>query len=480
MPPKQQPSKKREASQHSPSSTKFFLASLVVLVAVLFFYKSQDSTTQTINGNWGFNITKNVTRWKWDPRRPFMDEVFALNEPVILENSFVELWKARNWTPEYLSQYIPKLSSVKQHKNPIVTYYEDDTMLEHAPIQWRKSHHEIVMMDTKDFFNKAANDKTAYYYFSEEFRGVDANFYTRNHRSLMEELEPSSFLSLNGLPPEYIGLWMGGRGVTASLHYDVSDNVFVQLYGHKKFIFWPPEAYKDLHVFPRLSPNHRQSQIDFSSSDYLTKYPQLKSLPAYEALLGPGDVLVFPAFWFHHVTSLDLCISINAWSQSNDWRIIENKLFKVYLPELSYRTKFKEILREAGFQERAVQTKIVFKLLIEQLVNYLYAEDGIKVDSFMSQLYASRYAPLVNENDPWIQNQTALCPPAIDEATTQALVTELEPYKEELVSIFNEISRRAVRDMHVENYVEDLVALIASESNLKVEQAVPFMKHCFK
>jgi hypothetical protein len=33
----------------------------------------------------------------------------------------------------------------------------------------------------------------------------------------------------------------------------------------------------------------------------------------FEAIIEPGDVLFIPAFWWHHVTSIDVAISINYW-----------------------------------------------------------------------------------------------------------------------------------------------------------------------
>ncbi len=45
---------------------------------------------------------------------------------------------------------------------------------------------------------------------------------------------------------------MGGAEVTAAAHYDAVHNLYVQLYGHKRFILFPPIANRVLYTYPRF------------------------------------------------------------------------------------------------------------------------------------------------------------------------------------------------------------------------------------
>ena len=43
---------------------------------------------------------------------------------------------------------------------------------------------------------------------------------------------------------------------------------------------------------------------------------------AYTAVLTPGDMLLVPPFWFHHVETLEESVSVNVWSDSPEYSII--------------------------------------------------------------------------------------------------------------------------------------------------------------
>lgn len=55
--------------------------------------------------------------------------------------------------------------------------------------------------------------------------------------------------------------------------------------------------------------------MDFDDPD-LTKFPKFANAMAQEAIVGPGDVLFIPNYWFHHVESLQnggYTVSVNFW-----------------------------------------------------------------------------------------------------------------------------------------------------------------------
>mmetsp|Transcript_5960 Transcript_5960/g.9286 ORF Transcript_5960/g.9286 Transcript_5960/m.9286 type:complete len:401 (-) Transcript_5960:243-1445(-) len=131
-----------------------------------------------------------------------------------------------------------------------------------------------------------------------------------------EELQVEGDIS-HGMAP-YVSAWVGGSGVVTQAHYDVANNVFVQVYGTKCFHLYPPSKATELHVYPDAHPRARKSQVDFDD-------PDLKLLPLFETLgdpymkvtLKPGDALYIPPFWFHHVEALTPSVSINVFSESS-------------------------------------------------------------------------------------------------------------------------------------------------------------------
>lgn len=106
------------------------------------------------------------------------------------------------------------------------------------------------------------------------------------------------------LDPRGPSLWVGSSGSATQAHYDVADNVIVQLHGNKRIRLYPPSAACALHVFPDAHSKARKSQVNFDDTlPDSNRYPHFSSLstPTLDVVLQPGDALQIPAFWFHHL-----------------------------------------------------------------------------------------------------------------------------------------------------------------------------------
>ncbi|CCW62136.1 unnamed protein product [Phytomonas sp. EM1] len=97
-----------------------------------------------------------------------------------------------------------------------------------------------------------------------------------------------SCLRLNAAP---LQLWT---------HYDTMENVLVQVVGRKRVVLFPPNQYGNLYISGSSSP---VLNIDAPN---LSQYPRFIDAckNAMEVILGPGDLLYFPANWYHHITTL--------------------------------------------------------------------------------------------------------------------------------------------------------------------------------
>jgi len=62
----------------------------------------------------------------------------------------------------------------------------------------------------------------------------------------------------------------------------------------------------------------QQSQVVFDDPESLKKFPKFKDAKAVEAILEPGDVLYLPPMWFHHVTALEMSVSVSIWSRPQE------------------------------------------------------------------------------------------------------------------------------------------------------------------
>ncbi|MEZ0244694.1 MAG: cupin-like domain-containing protein [Sphingomonas sp.] len=116
--------------------------------------------------------------------------------------------------------------------------------------------------------------------------------------------------------PVTVSLWAGNR-TTASAHYDMSNNMAVCVAGHRRFTLFPPEQIANLYPGP-LEPTpggQVVSMVDFRDPDRAL-YPRFAEAEAagQVAELEPGDMLFYPALWWHHVEALDdFNLLINYW-----------------------------------------------------------------------------------------------------------------------------------------------------------------------
>lgn len=113
------------------------------------------------------------------------------------------------------------------------------------------------------------------------------------------------------------------HGNITPAHYDEQHNFFAQLQGHKKCYLFPPECYENLYPHPVYHPHDRQSQVDFDAPDF-ERFPRLRDLRGYETVVGPGDVLYIPMYWWHHIESLssNATVSVNFWYKAGSNRDI--------------------------------------------------------------------------------------------------------------------------------------------------------------
>jgi hypothetical protein len=116
--------------------------------------------------------------------------------------------------------------------------------------------------------------------------------------------------------PPTVSIWIGNRTI-ASAHYDQSHNLACCMVGRRRFSLFPPEQIHNLYPGP-LDPTpggQVVSVVDFRSPDF-QRFPRFREAVAAGevAELDPGDVLFYPALWWHHVEALaDFNAMINYW-----------------------------------------------------------------------------------------------------------------------------------------------------------------------
>jgi len=108
-------------------------------------------------------------------------------------------------------------------------------------------------------------------------------------------------------------VFIGCRNALTPCHYDLVHNAYAQVSGWKRFVLLDPGYGPCLYPYPVAHPMDRCARVDLERPDF-KRFPRLRSARAVEAVLGPGDALVIPAGWWHHVQTLtEDSVSVSFW-----------------------------------------------------------------------------------------------------------------------------------------------------------------------
>ena len=113
-----------------------------------------------------------------------------------------------------------------------------------------------------------------------------------------------------------MSIWIGNRTV-ATAHFDMTHNLACCMVGRRRFSLFPPGQVHNLYPGP-LEPTpggQVVSMVDFNAPDF-ERFPRFREALAagQVAEIEPGDVLFYPAMWWHHVQALDsFNAMINYW-----------------------------------------------------------------------------------------------------------------------------------------------------------------------
>jgi len=116
--------------------------------------------------------------------------------------------------------------------------------------------------------------------------------------------------------PPLVGIWIGNRTIAAA-HYDMSNNMACNLVGRRRFTLFPPDQVRNLYPGP-LEPTPGGQVVSMvdprdPDPDLYPRFAEARAA-ALVAELEPGDVLFYPALWWHQVEALDgFNVMINYW-----------------------------------------------------------------------------------------------------------------------------------------------------------------------
>uniref|UniRef100_A0A1B6JCP7 JmjC domain-containing protein n=1 Tax=Homalodisca liturata TaxID=320908 RepID=A0A1B6JCP7_9HEMI len=247
---------------------------------------------------------------------PKVDELISQNKPVVITGSDL-VKSALRWNLEYLEEHIgSNKCTVVLSKSHKFKYFDTDKV-PHQLLADFKPDSRRVNLKISEFSRRLRDWK----------KGDERPYLQQMLNNTMGQGIVEDFLRFrwdwindkqkkhSWGPLTFNLLLVGMEGNVTPCHYDEQQNLFAQIRGFKRCILFPPEQFECFYPHPVYHPYDRQSQVDFDEPDH-TRFPRFAEARGQEAVVGPGDVLYIPQFWWHHIECLmrgGYTVSVNFW-----------------------------------------------------------------------------------------------------------------------------------------------------------------------
>jgi hypothetical protein len=120
-------------------------------------------------------------------------------------------------------------------------------------------------------------------------------------------------------------MWLGnktGDKPCTELHRDCINGMLANIFGRKKLVLFSPNQSNFLYPI-RAFNSYQKCQVKDVKNVNLDKFPLFKNANPVEVTIGPAELLVIPAFWYHCVYALDNVFSISAGIQWKSWKAVK-------------------------------------------------------------------------------------------------------------------------------------------------------------
>lgn len=239
------------------------------------------------------------------------DDLVAAGEPVILKNLVGDWPLVRAGSPveavDYLKSFYqgrPVTVFIAQPEhNGRFGYTEDVTQLDFESDRGQLDEYLDIILALLE------EDEAPTFYIG----STDVDVFLPGFRAENDLVLNHAMFDAN---PPLVGAWIGNRS-TARAHYDMSNNMACCLAGRRRFTLFPPDQIGNLYPGP-LEPTpggQVLTMADINAPDF-ERYPGLREAFAAGEVadMEPGDMLFYPAMWWHEVEARDdFNVMVNYW-----------------------------------------------------------------------------------------------------------------------------------------------------------------------
>ncbi len=234
-------------------------------------------------------------------KEDFLEKYIKGNKPVIVTDAMHD-WDLERFQPETLKKEFG--SEYTQIYNDLFDLQNIDSLENYLTANFSKPDKEC-----KNYIRWYTQLKGVDFLWSDEIfvKLKDAwshPYFVPKNNLLIPFIDADTDKDITEERYPYKGLFISGKGARTRLHRDPfnSNAILCQLYGKKEMLLFAPD----------------QAEYVMNGTEFVdTKHPDLekfpnysKATPTYKLVLSPGEIIIFPAGWFHDVTCASDSISI--------------------------------------------------------------------------------------------------------------------------------------------------------------------------
>ncbi|XP_055351200.1 tRNA wybutosine-synthesizing protein 5-like [Paramacrobiotus metropolitanus] len=235
-------------------------------------------------------------------------DIQAQRQPAVLRGIPIGAC-AEKWTAAYLAQQVGRDKPVSVHESSSNRLRFLDKNFVYRVMPFGAFIDAALTSSEGDAQNKF------YYYraLADDARNVPSDF-RRDFPKLALDFVLPDFLE-----PETVFscvLRCGSANLGLWLHYDVLDNVLIQIRGRKRAVLFDPEDFDHLYMQGDKSPIFDAENVD------LERFPKFRNATKWVCTLEEGDMLFIPAFWMHYMVAEEFSIAVNVF-----WHNLPKELY---------------------------------------------------------------------------------------------------------------------------------------------------------
>ncbi|XP_071792326.1 tRNA wybutosine-synthesizing protein 5-like [Asterias amurensis] len=229
----------------------------------------------------------------------FTSDIYPQRKPAVLRGLDIGECKTK-WTEDYLCKCVGS-QEVKVHVSPSANMDFVNKNYAYRTLPFDKFLRRAAQSNHDEFFFEP-DEKYYFRALGGDPRKEPADI-TKQFPSLAPDVTIPQFFEADAMFSTILRL--GSAGVQLWTHYDIMDNLLIQISGHKRVVFFSPQDATHLYL-----TGDKSAVLDIENPDF-SRYPAFRHARPMECHLQPGDVLFIPALWFHNVRSLDFSVAVN-------------------------------------------------------------------------------------------------------------------------------------------------------------------------